>query len=148
MNLEAVYPNSANPSDEMSFDELRAIRRGWSAKDWREESKRALQAVSGNTQRSPPSLSNAVMDKLSKELEKKVCIDENESSQQSTPTTDSQNSSQEGRPVKQRRMKIREVKQETQTSKQLLFQALSEPADMCQSKQTWLLLLALRSDGN
>ncbi|ERF68143.1 hypothetical protein EPUS_08209 [Endocarpon pusillum Z07020] len=117
VNLEAVYPNSANPADEMSFDELRAIHRGWADKDWREESKRALQAISGNTQRSPPSLSNAVMDKLSKELEKKACIDENESSQQSTPTTNSQNQSQEVRPAKQRRMKIREVKQETQTIK-------------------------------
>lgn len=120
VNLEAVYPNSANPSDEMSFDELRAIHRGWADKDWREESKRALQAISGNAQRSAPSLTDAVMDKLSKELEKKACIDENESSLQSTPTSNSQNQSQEVRPAKQRRMKIREVKQETQTSKQML----------------------------
>jgi checkpoint serine/threonine-protein kinase len=117
VNLEAVYPNSANPSEEMSFDELRAMHRGWANKDWRKESMRTLQGISGNAQRSPPSLSNAAIDKLSRDLEKKAVIDENIISQQSTPTGDSQSQSQEIKPSKQKRMKIREIKQETQTSK-------------------------------
>lgn len=34
MNLEAVYPNSDEPSEEMSFEELRAKARGWTDRDW------------------------------------------------------------------------------------------------------------------
>lgn len=117
VDLEAVYPNAADPSEEMSFDELRAIHRGWADKAWKKESMIALQPVSGNAQRSPPHLSSAVIEKLSRDLEQKVLIDENESSQQSTPAGDSQSQSQEVRPAKQRRMKVREIKQETQTSK-------------------------------
>lgn len=117
VNLEAVYPNSANPAEEMSFDELRAIHRGWADKDWRKQSMKTLEAISRNVQRSPPSLSNAAIDSLSRDLEKKATIDENIISQQSTPTSGSQNQSQEMKPSKQKRMKIREIKQETQTSK-------------------------------
>jgi checkpoint serine/threonine-protein kinase len=119
VKLEAVYSNPTDPTEEMSFDELRAIHRGWADKNWKEESMRTLRAISGNAQRSPPSLSTAAIDKLSKDLDKKATIDENESSQQSTPANDSQSLSQEGRPAKQKRMKIREVKQETQTGEPL-----------------------------
>jgi checkpoint serine/threonine-protein kinase len=124
VNLEAVYPNAKDPSEEMSFDELRAMHRGWADRDWRKESMRALQAISGNAQRSPPRLTSAVIDKLSKDLEKKASLEENESSQQSTPARDTQSQSQEAKPLKQKRMKIREIKQETQTSK--LNQTLHE----------------------
>lgn len=121
VNLEAVYPNSADPSEEMSFDELRALHRGWADKDWRKESVRSLRAISGNAQRSPPSLTNAAIDKLSKDLEKKALIVDTESPQLCLPTGDSQSQSQsqEVKPAKQKRMKIREVKQETQTSELL-----------------------------
>ena len=117
VNLEAVYPNPADPSEEMSFDELRAVHRGWADKNWRKESMRALQAISGNAQRSPPSLTNTTIEKLSQDLEKKMSLDEDESSQQSTPAGGSQGPDQEVKPTKQKRMKVREIKQETQTSK-------------------------------
>lgn len=119
VNLEAVYPNSADPSEEMSFDELRSIHRGWADRDWRRESVQMLQAVSRNAQRSPPSLSDAAIDKLSRDLESKALIDENESSQPATPADDSLSQDQEVKPAKQKRMKIREVKQETQTGEPL-----------------------------
>jgi checkpoint serine/threonine-protein kinase len=135
VNLEAVYPNAANPSEEMSFDELRAIHRGWAERDWRKESLRTLQAISGNAQRSPPSLSDAVIDKLSKDLETKASLDENDTSLQSTPTTESRSQSQEVKAVKQKRMKIREIKQETQTSEYCLSFSVSR-SNMFQSKQT------------
>lgn len=132
VNLEAVYPN---PSEEMSFDELRAIRRGWAKKDWRRESMRPLEAVSGNARRSPPRLSNAAVEKLSRDLEQKVSLDEGESSQQSTPGDSSQNQGQEFKPAKQKRMKIREVKQETQTSRPAAFKHPPNSADNGQLKQ-------------
>jgi checkpoint serine/threonine-protein kinase len=119
VNLEAVYPNAAEPSEEMSFDELRALHRGWADRDWRKEKMRSLQSISGNVQRSPASLANAAVDKLSQDLENKASIVDDESSQLSNPTGGSQSPDQEVKPAKQKRMKIREVKQETQTSELL-----------------------------
>ena len=119
VNLEAVYPNPADPSDEISFDELRAIHRGWANKDWREENMRTLQAIAGNAQRLPPNLTDAAIDKLSKDLEKKALIYDNECCQQSTPANQSPIQSQELNPTKEKRKKVKEVKQETQTSEQL-----------------------------
>lgn len=37
MNLEAVYPDPEDPSVEMSFDELRAMQRGWLDRVWAPE---------------------------------------------------------------------------------------------------------------
>lgn len=34
MNLEVVYPNPNNPNEEMSFEELRAKSRGWTGRNW------------------------------------------------------------------------------------------------------------------
>lgn len=116
VNLEAVYPNAADPSEEMSFDELRAAHRGWADKNWREESMRALGAISGNAQRPPPSLTDAAIEKLSRDLGNKMSLGEDESSQQSTPAGASRGPGQEGKPTKQKRLKVREIKQETQTS--------------------------------
>lgn len=48
VDLEAVYPDYRNPANEMSFEELRAIQRGWMGKDWRTQ-KAPLQQISGNT---------------------------------------------------------------------------------------------------
>lgn len=37
MNLEVVYPNPNNPNEEMSFEELRAKSRGWTSRNWAAE---------------------------------------------------------------------------------------------------------------
>lgn len=37
MNLEVVYPNPNNPNEEMSFEELRAKSRGWTSRNWGSE---------------------------------------------------------------------------------------------------------------
>ena len=37
MNLEVVYPNPNDPNEEMSFEELRAKSRGWTSRNWAEE---------------------------------------------------------------------------------------------------------------
>ncbi len=39
VNLEAVYPDPANPTVEICFEELRAARRGWLDRDWNAERK-------------------------------------------------------------------------------------------------------------
>ncbi|CAG8901813.1 unnamed protein product [Penicillium egyptiacum] len=47
VDLESVYPDRTNPAHEMSFEELRAIKRGWMGKNWRQQ-KEPLQQISGN----------------------------------------------------------------------------------------------------
>lgn len=37
MNLEVVYPNPNDPNEEMSFEELRAKSRGWTGRNWAAE---------------------------------------------------------------------------------------------------------------
>lgn len=37
VNLEVVYPNPNDPNEEMSFEELRAQSRGWNRRDWAAE---------------------------------------------------------------------------------------------------------------
>lgn len=37
MNLEVVYPDPNDPNEEMSFEELRAQSRGWNGRDWAAE---------------------------------------------------------------------------------------------------------------
>jgi checkpoint serine/threonine-protein kinase len=46
VNLEACYPNPDDPSTELSFEELRAIRRGWMDRIWPKE---RLKAHKNNT---------------------------------------------------------------------------------------------------
>ncbi|KAJ6141568.1 hypothetical protein N7470_009958 [Penicillium chermesinum] len=47
VHLEAVYPDRHNPAHEVSFEELRAIKRGWMNKNWKAQ-KEPLQQISGN----------------------------------------------------------------------------------------------------
>ncbi|KAJ5179838.1 hypothetical protein N7492_003048 [Penicillium capsulatum] len=47
VDLEAVYPDYRNPAYEISFEELRATKRGWMNKNWRAQ-KAPLQQISGN----------------------------------------------------------------------------------------------------
>lgn len=47
VDLAAVYPDYKNPNIEVSFEELRALKRGWMDKDWR-ANKEPLKQISGN----------------------------------------------------------------------------------------------------
>ena len=46
MNLEAVYPNENDHSEELSFEELRAMSRDWMNRDWTAERKQRLAQTS------------------------------------------------------------------------------------------------------
>lgn len=106
VNLEAIYPDYENSTVEMSFEELRAINRGWMQKDWRTR-KVPLKQVSGNVPSMQPT--SLVESKEAKSSPKGVPVlvaepyNENEESY-------------EGKAAKPRKMKVREVKGETQTS--------------------------------
>jgi checkpoint serine/threonine-protein kinase len=111
VNVEAVYPNE---QEEFSFEELRAMSRGWSGRTWGHKKTNTLQSASGNVQVLPEShhkaCKNVDVENLSRELQAKAAISENSTQEISQPAL-------EAKPKKERRLKVREVKQETQTVK-------------------------------
>ena len=118
MNLEAVYPNDNDPTEELSFEELRAKSRGWLCQDWAAESKRRI-AVESQQLAVPETATTAIA----------ATVTNDEDTQNSQVKPDSQNGlnsqlenavpvdlSRESRTARPRKTKIREVKGETQTS--------------------------------
>ena len=95
----------------MSFEELRAASRGWAGRDWRKLAA-PLQGISGNAQRSPLALET---------VEPQDIENLTESFQQNASIIDTSTQSMVGttepKVQKQRRTKMREVKQEAQTVK-------------------------------
>jgi len=118
VDLEAVYPNENDPNEEMSFEELRAKSRGWLSRDWAAESKQRI-AEESQTSTTPEPRSKAVG-----EAEEDVGVradtqglpevhDSSSLPLDATIAVDIGRGSKAGRPKK---MKIKEVKGETQTS--------------------------------
>lgn len=100
VDLESVYPDRSNPAHEVSFEELRAIKRGWMDKDWRKE-KQALRQVSGG-----PDPSESLPDHLVENL----TIDTRHQYQD-------QDENHEPKPSKSHRTKSRGESSQTQTGK-------------------------------
>lgn len=107
VDLEAVYPDCRNPAHEVSFEELRAIKRGWMDKKWRH--KEPLQQISGNAAGdAPPAKLKVFKDgQLPNQHEPKLATDERLSQSQH------QDGPHEGKAGKARKFK---VQGETQTS--------------------------------
>ena len=106
--MAAVYPNE---QEEYSFEELRAMRRGWSQKDWRKKAANPMRSISGNAQ---PETSSV------RSVESVDVENLNESFQQNLSLVDTSTQSMVGMPPpkpKLKRTKTREVKQEVQTVK-------------------------------
>lgn len=127
VDLDAVYPDSSDASLEMSFEELRARARGWLERDW------APQVKSPATQRSrqdlsPQSSSLLVTKPLSPAG---AVIAENSrdtSSEYQIPieTTIAVDLPREGKMTRPKKVKMKEVKGETQTGAlRLSFFAMS-----------------------
>lgn len=119
VNLGAVYPDRRNPSHEISFEELRAISRGWMDKDWRSQ-KKPLKEISGNASCREPVIADdpencangspaADVDKLSIE----------EDNSHPMVTASRQEESRDVKSGKAKKIKVREIKGETQTSKKI-----------------------------
>lgn len=119
VDLESVYPNPNDPSEEMSFEELRARSRGWLNKDWGVQRRKARQIPSASAPTPQPVSSPA-----------SVNVDVAEDTQESLPTLaltqNTDNGSQpvigkeKAKPGRPKKMKVMEVKGETQTSKYLM----------------------------
>lgn len=108
VNLEAVYPDYTNPNHEISFEELRAISRGWMDRDWRSQ-KEPLKQISGNAPYPDPELP-AETEELPGQMNQKLPIKDADSQQ-------ADQDAYEGKAGKARKLKLREIKGETQTSK-------------------------------
>lgn len=118
MDLEAVYPNENDPNEEMSFEELRANSRGWSNRDWAAESKQRIaeerQACTA-TESFPLVVKGTEQDAGEMQLlqsQPEAC-DNSTIPLDATIAVDIGRGAKAGRPKK---MKIKEVKGETQTS--------------------------------
>ncbi|KAJ5160790.1 uncharacterized protein N7482_007794 [Penicillium canariense] len=110
VDLESVYPDYQNPAHEVSFEELRAIKRGWMNKIWRHQ-KEPLQQISGNVagDAQPAKLKmSSAEEQLPEPLEQNLVID----SQHSRPQD--QDGPYEGKAGKARKFKVHG---ETQTIK-------------------------------
>lgn len=119
VNLEAVYPDRRNPSHEISFEELRAISRGWMDKDWRSQ-KKPLKEISGNASCKEPVIAddpeNCPNSSLAADVDK-LTIEENDT--HPTATASRVEESRDVKSGKAKKIKLREIKGETQTSKKV-----------------------------
>ncbi|KAI1610523.1 checkpoint serine/threonine-protein kinase [Exophiala viscosa] len=136
VDLDAIYPPSID--QEFSFEELRAMSRGWSRKDWRPQQQHSpakppspLKGTSGNTRPSSTAQPKATksepedIENLSQSFQQQ--IDLNNTSSGNLSIHDVSTHSMVGMPQsqmqppaqkpKEKKIKIREVKQETQTVK-------------------------------
>lgn len=115
MNLRAVYPNPNDPNEEMSFEELRAKARGWTDRIWVAESREKAVKVSAS-QENDQELRSAATNKSPEQplIDTERSSDLHKVSEARTENTyDEDIRSQKNGRIK--KMKIREVKAETQT---------------------------------
>ncbi|KAL4797706.1 Mad3/BUB1 homology region 1-domain-containing protein [Aspergillus venezuelensis] len=108
VDLDAVYPDYKNPNIEISFEELRAMQRGWLDKNWR-ASKEPLKQISGNATQLEQEKG------LPDQLQQKLTLKDTDGHALHQPI-DSERT-QEAKAGKARKTKMREVKGETQTIK-------------------------------
>ncbi|KAL9579792.1 MAG: hypothetical protein Q9212_004889, partial [Teloschistes hypoglaucus] len=118
VNLEAVYPNPDNPTEEYSFEELRAKSRGWLDRDWAAENKREgrQKMLSRRDERrsSPLGIEDPSALIHGNKKEQPNSQDTTEQSVEALPIEDM---TQGTKARKSRRIKVMEVKGETQTVK-------------------------------
>ncbi|KAA8644381.1 hypothetical protein EYZ11_001373 [Aspergillus tanneri] len=110
VNLDAVYPDYTNPNKEVSFEELRAMSRGWMDMNWRSQ-KEPLKQISGNEN----IIDHRLNRDLPEEFNQKLIIKDPDTSAPH-PVTDLDGTN-EGKTGKARKWKFREVRGETQTVK-------------------------------
>lgn len=117
MNLEAVYPNDKDHSEELSFEELRARARGWMSRDWAAESKQRIAEASRARETedriSVAAAAEQAIPALQPARPKPATQGGSNTQLETTIVVDIGREGRAGRP---RKTKIRELKGETQTS--------------------------------
>ena len=117
MNLEAVYPNE-NDSEEISIEELRAKSRGWLSRDWAAESKQRIEEKSLKTTVLGPGSAFLTETRVDSELVQEVHSqpDTQDSTTTLLDTTIAVDIGRGGKGARPKKMRIKEVRSETQTS--------------------------------
>lgn len=115
MNLEAVYPNPDDPSEEMSFEELRAKARGWTDRAWVTENEEIVFEQSQSRESNQRACS--IMQKKQAECLLQVVEQGSDLQKVSELRTDSvlDEEARRQKSGRQKKLKIREVKAEVQT---------------------------------
>ena len=118
MNLEAVYPNDNDPNEEMSFEELRAKSRGWLNRDWAAESKQGM-AEEFQAKAFDKSMLVTVAETQA-DVEIVEEVQSQPGTQESTTTlldtTIAINTGRGNKAGRPKKMKVKEIRGETQTS--------------------------------
>ncbi|KAL8771897.1 MAG: hypothetical protein Q9209_002835 [Squamulea sp. 1 TL-2023] len=118
VNLEAVYPNPNDPTEEFSFEELRARSRGWVDKDWAADPRREKSCEPAAQKNRTRSLSLEESEpNLSMTEDHRLNTESQSTTEQSVETMPIEDMTQRTRTRKNRRTKVMEVKAETQTVK-------------------------------
>ncbi|KAL9600739.1 MAG: hypothetical protein Q9219_002980 [cf. Caloplaca sp. 3 TL-2023] len=118
VNLEAVYPNPNDPTEEFSFEELRARYRGWFDRDWATERKQILhQRYLERGNQRHDLLSDAQEPNMPKPENSRQDVATSSQREQLTETAPVEDVTQGSKARKTRRTKVMEVRGETQTVK-------------------------------
>lgn len=128
VNLEAVYGSNGVAEEEQSFEELRALHRGWMGRDWRRHTspsrlRKPLSEASGNEERSQQHLGeDPALSQLAADLQEKAAIVDETSTLSVSFSQQDENSQpnlvggKAGKGTKPKRLKVKEIKQEPKTS--------------------------------
>ena len=105
VDIASIYPNE---KEEYSFEELRAMKRGWAHRDWCSQTKTLLQPCNGNA-------SPAKVQKSAESVDVENLTHHFEKADIHDIQAPSEFEHVEQKPTREKRKKVREVKQETQT---------------------------------
>ncbi|KAI1979244.1 protein kinase [Ophidiomyces ophidiicola] len=114
VNLAAIYPDPKNPTYEMSLEELRALSRGWMNKDWSKQKKIALKETSSNKYKQPVTRVNGKVPSNKLEPTGAPVTEECQLDKENHRAVEMCQDVKEEKP---RKLKVREIKGETQTVK-------------------------------
>ena len=112
VRLDAVYPNSNDLSEEYSFDELRARRRGWLDKKW-EPQRKENKTPKVEAEITPDNTQN---DSTGEQSQQDFTVDVSSVDQTLSDVTGPRQPSREGKSSKPRKKKLVEESLPTQTS--------------------------------
>ena len=116
MNLDAVYPNPNDPSEEYSFEELRAKHRGWLNRAWRQEKTEHMEKKNDELRVEPSTEQDLINIDEGQNVPQEPIIDDDGADYTVSDPSMLKEGSREGRNTRPKRKKIMEVKAETQTS--------------------------------
>lgn len=131
VNLELVYPNPSDPSEEYCFEELRAASRGWLERDWRKEGRESRSKPKQQRPRMPATESTTTLiplaggdpsddRKLANHVAKDLVLRDENGKPLPVRSRDQEAArrfQREERANRTRKIKLQESRAETQTSK-------------------------------